>query len=255
MLKDFDRICREHHIRYSLHGGTLLGAIRHKGFIPWDDDADISITREEYKKLKRAFDSENSDLRLYDSHGQIPILAYCEGQTEPLVWVDLFIYDYISERRIPRKLKQMLLTLLSAMSKTREVFLISKRENYAPYKRVLFTAAFWFGRLFPISLKLKWYRWVSERAFTGSKKFIHRSNDQQSALVITLSAECMEDYIDVPFEDARLMVSKRYEDILVSSYGESYMQPPKAETIAEEARSHDSFRKVYGNMFRRNASI
>lgn len=58
IAKEFDKICTEHHIPYYMLGGTMLGAIRHKGFIPWDDDMDFGVPIEYYKLLESALVKE-----------------------------------------------------------------------------------------------------------------------------------------------------------------------------------------------------
>lgn len=65
LLIEIDRICRKYNILYSIDGGTLLGAVRHKGFIPWDDDADVIMNREAYQKFLSVVDKELDSTKFY----------------------------------------------------------------------------------------------------------------------------------------------------------------------------------------------
>lgn len=112
LLKTFDKICREHNIPYWLDGGTLLGAIRHNGFIPWDDDIDIAMLANDYERfIKIAPDKLPVDIFLQtrDTDKQYPLYfaklrdkysTYEESNIKHLnchkgIFIDIFPMDFI----------------------------------------------------------------------------------------------------------------------------------------------------------------
>lgn len=72
MLEELDRVCRKHDIKYCITYGTLLGAVRHKGYIPWDDDADIAMLREDYEKFCKVADEMDPSVCYFQDHFNDP---------------------------------------------------------------------------------------------------------------------------------------------------------------------------------------
>ena len=103
LFKFFDRLCQENNLKYWLDFGTLLGAVRHKGYIPWDDDIDISMMREDYEKVFDIVNNNkyNSDIyaefyKYPPSQGEFYLLKIKHRQCEHL-FVDIFPCDYIGK--------------------------------------------------------------------------------------------------------------------------------------------------------------
>lgn len=113
ILTEFDRICRKHNIQYFLDSGTALGAVRHGGFIPWDDDIDVGMLRSEYDRFMEVAPKEigekfylqhrGVDSSYKKNHAKLRKLGteYPEEGTENLIckgiFIDIFPFDYISD--------------------------------------------------------------------------------------------------------------------------------------------------------------
>lgn len=221
-LIKLDRFCRENQIRYSLHGGTLLGAERNRRFIPWDDDADISMTRDAYEKFKTLLlSSRDPDVLLTEDALWIPRFVYRTDQ-EPVV-IDVFVYDYITEHRLGAFLKINLLRFLQGMIKPKENL---DFKNRSIAYRLLIGLSYAVGRLFPHSKKLDWYHDMETKRLLGKKRYIHRSNDSFYGLSYLFDSEFMSEYTDMELEGHTFMVNTRYREFLKRSYGEDYMTPP-----------------------------
>ncbi len=112
ILVDFDRVCRNNNIRYTLAYGSLLGAVRHKGFIPWDDDIDIIVAREDYNRLMLILNNELTSnhefITVKNNKGFSAPLAKIIDNTTVLIqlgkttdsislgaYIDVFVYDWV----------------------------------------------------------------------------------------------------------------------------------------------------------------
>lgn len=120
MLKEVDRICNLCGIQYNIIAGTLLGAVRHKGYIPWDDDADVAFLREEYEKFRIACEKELDHSRFYFQdhrntegyrwgYGKLRRKGTCflrENQEhmpyEQGIFIDIFPLDAVSDNKAVR---------------------------------------------------------------------------------------------------------------------------------------------------------
>ena len=116
LLKEMDYVCRQAGLKYWLDFGTLLGAVRHKGFVPWDDDIDTSMLRDDYDKIIEAFKkySRNPDIFAdYVNSEKNTCQCYIKVQHRelPQLFVDIFPYDYygkvLSEAEQDEKTKEI----------------------------------------------------------------------------------------------------------------------------------------------------
>ena len=220
LLTIFDAICKKNNIRYTLHGGSLLGAIREQGFIPWDDDADIAMTRSEFEKLTKVLKKDNE----YYIYGDIK--KQFRKKEDETFWIDIFICDYIGEK-FSRKLKLSFLTMLDIMNRDKVSIRMSNLSQYSQKKQMIFKCLYFLGKMFPKKIKSNLYNNIAEYRWLGDKTMMHRSNDQYKGRKETFPKFWMEKFHDVPFEYTYLSVMDTYHEMLTKCYGKDYMIPVK----------------------------
>ena len=238
-LKVFDAFCRKHDIKYSLYAGSLLGAVRHKGFIPWDDDLDVCMSRAEYDRFITLWGKEPPEGYILQNKENTP--AYWQsfskirkdhttflqeereaGKYHTGVFLDVFPLDRIPDgkwQRMAYKWHCMKYQLLT-------------REFVPPKGRAVVRM----GSAVILACTPKSRR---EKIRQNTLKKITRYNGQHDleiAAIETMASlrkpfepDMLDEYIDLPFEDGQFMCFAGWDDHLRRKFGDYMQLPPEEE--------------------------
>lgn len=237
LLCDVDTVCRQFGIRYTLQGGTLLGAVRENGFIAWDDDVDIAMSRENYEQFKVVYPAHSREYALLEGYVGGALQIY--NKDNPCINADIFIYDYITEKKLLQKVRNYCLIILQAMLKTKETIKLTSAEDHSVLKYHIYRFVSLLGRPIPQKAKLRFYKWFSKNVLIGKKAYIHLSNDSARHLNRIIPANYIDALVEKTFEGKNFYIFKNYDAVLKLSYGDDYMTP-KEDILT--TRRHQRFR-------------
>ena len=245
-LKELDRVCRANGLQYMAVHGTLLGAVRHHGFIPWDDDVDVAMPREDYDRLlelakDRCFSPgyflqtpwndygcyfggysklrRDGTLALEVRRKGIPSNNFHRG-----IWIDILPMDACPEDPEQRRRLQDQLGFLQR---------IIYAKAYAPYQFVPEGVPGYLVSLYYLLAKCTRRRRLVQRIDTICRK--QRPSSMRAILACyygslknknTWSAEAVENVIEMPFEDMTIPVPVGWKELLEARYGKNYMSIP-----------------------------
>ncbi len=215
MLKVFDFLCRKHEINYFLIGGSLIGAVRHKGFIPWDDDLDVAMTRTDYEKFINCAAHElpndvffqnaqtdkyyspicNVDARLRDKYSRYIHIGKKKNKHHEGFQVDIFVHD---RAYLPHNFFII----------TQNKLLMLLKNNKKRVKVQKFIAKFSPISLVYSSNYLKKYGAIRQGTYITQKEY--------------------SKLIRVKFEDTEVFIPQGYDSYLRRQFGD-YMQLPPLE--------------------------
>ena len=225
ILIDLDKFCRENGIKYSLSDGTLLGAIRHKGFIPWDDDIDLTFDRENFVKFVAA--AERKLPEKYEIINDIWIRRITRidnpqrMKSVPEGCIDLFVFDIVPRSKKMEKMQVFLLRMLQGMLKTDVVY-----DGFSLSKKTLLFGTHILGKFFSRRLKQQMYESISQWGNLDGSDTIARFNGSYKGIgKARYPANIIAEYEDIEFEGHRFMAMKGWDKFLEIMYGD-YMKLP-----------------------------
>lgn len=246
ILKEAVKICKKYNLKYYLIGGTLLGAVRHSGFIPWDDDLDIGLPREDYNRFLTLCEKElpspyhihsiNTDANYYLRFSKIKKRgtvfaehAIRNVKTQNEVFIDIFPLDFSDKKdTMFRKYKVLLLHFLSWMQITK-----AKVDRPGFIKQILRIILYPFYK--PISMEV--YDKLCTSLMTADNHKVHNfiinyaSNYNYKKQ--TMPIKIYEPYSKISFENELFCVPGQYIKYLENLFGNWKELPP-----IEKRRTH-----------------
>ena len=233
ILIDIDRFCRENKIEYSLAGGCLLGAVRHHGFVPWDDDADLVFDRKNYEKFMALSDKLSPEYVITGSiwvnritRTDNPRIEQEEG------CIDLFVLDHVPDSKLYASVKHLTLKMLQGMMKKRLEY-----QHFSFKNRVLMFVTHLMGMPFTQNAKRSMYNRVSQWGNKKQTKYINNYVTYFDMIdSVRFHSDLTDGYIDVLFEGQKLRAFRRYDHVLTVRFGDYMTPPPESKRVQKHLR-------------------
>lgn len=235
ILRDVDAFCRERGLRYSMAYGTLLGAVRHKGFIPWDDDIDILMPRPDFERF----------VREYGKHGPYEVLYATNRPDASFIQFFAKVHDTRTrsfERRMPAYRFGLNIDVFPVDGKPDDVSVHRDYEHgicRAVHRLYLRLKPLWpLSFHDPLIPHLQAYRktpegWMDEITsrmkaipFEGSR-WCGSISTRFNGTVEIFPREMFENYVELPFEDGSFMAFRDWDDFLRRQFGDYMQLPPE----------------------------
>lgn len=239
LLNELLRVCRKHGIKVAVFGGTLLGAVRHRGFIPWDDDLDIALDRENFNKLCAVAPSEfkhpyflqtaRSDRRFYFAYARLrnsETTAVITGHETPDYNNGIYIDVYVLEGYTDSKLKWKIQTFLQILTvKFLTLYYQGKRRNNSLKERILRLPRP-FVRMFKYETLMRLYEGVLGMYTKSSSRIGIRDEMTETAKHYWFFKHEFDDIVELPFENLMVPAPAEYVKILSRIFGDFMKFPP-----------------------------
>lgn len=246
ILKEVANYCYNNKIRYYLGYGTLLGAVRHKGYIPWDDDIDIVMPRPDYKKFIHNFNKNHENFHVYDvennpdypwPYAKVSYNKTISIETTDLVFnqlgvnIDVFPIDGLpddknKQEKLVKEIKWYL-NLLNIKS-------ISLNANRKFYKNAILVI----GKFLLLFIN---YRKIIEKIINKAKYFKYDGSKYVACLVWgygekeILPKKVFESQVKMKFENIEFYVPVGYHEYLTHLYGDYMQLPPEGKRVTHHS--------------------
>ena len=237
ILSAFDEFCRQNQIKYSMAGGTLLGAVRHKGFIPWDDDIDVGMPRPDYEKFVELVSQQNYKLNEYyavvPDRGRGANLPYLKivdkrisvppdvGAKVDNLWIDVLPFDGCSSNR--KKAQK----LLKKAKHYRHIIVYNQfsMSRFKGIKKLVYIACALYAKIYGLQRAIKnMYKLVNKNSLDKSEKMACIVWGLYGAGEI-ISGNSFEQTVELEFENKHFSAVHNWDEYLSGIYGD-YMTPP-----------------------------